>query len=242
MLGLGLVATILITPVMLYVRGARSELSWTERVEMTLSAVKNWREATAAYESWRDLSAENSYLLYYGAPQNVFERMSLVNHVDVLKSGIDRTRRVGFEDLRSAIEKAVPRFLAPEKPRGFSQGERLYCEAGVHCFEGGYATAPLIATGYAGFGWVGVVAYSCFLGLPVLLLLKKSSGWNLNGNIWAIYLLLRVQNNFVEGSSDTYVIMLLRDLPQDLLFLLLISASAGVIASGTRGQRRPVRG
>lgn len=236
-IGVAVVVVVLITPIMLSVRDVRSELSWTQRIETTFNVVRNWRDAITAYEAWRDLSSAKNYLQYYGAPQNVLERMSLVNHVDVLKSGVDRTRQVGIEDLGLAIEKVLPRVLSPEKPRGYSQSSWLYCETGVYCSEAGFDTAPLVAHGYASFGWVGVVVYPLLLGFPVLLLLKKSAGWNLSGNIWAVYLLLRVHNNFVEGGSDAYLIMLLRELPQDLLLLLLISASVGVSALAMRGKR-----
>ena len=212
----------LITPVMLQVRSIRSDLSWTERIDATINAASRWREAIAAYKAWQELSAQDSPFQYYGAPRNVLERMSLVNHVDVLKSGTDRTREVGFEDLSLAVQRSLPRMLAPNKPRGYSEGDWLYCQVGIDCRESGYATAPLIANGYVAFGWVGAFLYPFFLGLPILLIVKKAVGWSIAGNVWAIYMLLLLHDGFVEGSSDAYVTMIVRELPQDLIVLFFI--------------------
>ena len=49
----------------------------------------------------------------------------------------------------------------------------------------------------------------------MLMLLKKIAGWALLGDIWPLYLLLRVHNQFVEGSSKAYVMLnLFRNLPR----------------------------
>lgn len=122
----------------------------------------------------------------------------------------------------------MPRALAPDKPHGYSQGNWLYCKAGVSCLGGGYATVPLIANGYAAFGWAGAVLYPLLLGLAFLLMLKKFVGWNLYRNVWAVYLLLRVHNTFVEGSSAAYVLYIFRSLPQDLIVLLVLAAGVGL--------------
>jgi hypothetical protein len=86
----------------------------------------------------------------------------------------------------------------------------------------------LIGTGYAAFGWFGAFCYSFVLGLAWLVIVKKISGWNLQGHVWAVYLLLRVHNQFVEGSSDAYVGYILRIFPQDLVLLLIVGTLAKV--------------
>jgi hypothetical protein len=68
-----------------------------------------------------------------------------------------------------------------------------------------------------------------------LLIIKKMAGWELHGNIWVIYILLRVHNQFVEGSSDAYLIYMLRSLPQDFVILWIMGAiSSGRILSSWR--------
>lgn len=216
------------TPVFLYVRGSRGDRSWTRQIDVTLEAVAKWPDAFAYYTDYRELLDRQGWFLnYYGSPRNALERMSFLNHVDVLKAGGDSRGGVGFEDLRLSLERAMPRILAPDKPRGYSQGQWLYARMGrIPFLMGGYSTAPLIGTGYAAFGWLGALFYPFFLGLAFLLIVKKISGWNLEGNIWAIYLLLRVHNQFVEGSSATYVVYILRIFPQDLILLWIVAAMA----------------
>jgi hypothetical protein len=130
-----------------------------------------------------------------------------------------------LEDLSLSLERAMPRMLAPDKPREYGQGSWLYERIGLSN-QGPFATAPLIGTGYAAFGWTGTFFYPLILGLAWLLIVKKISGWNLQGNIWVIYLLLRIHDQFVEGSSDAYVLHILRSLPQDLLLLWIVEVVA----------------
>ena len=217
---------IFVTPVFLYVRDSRDDLSWNQRIEATLEMVAKWPEAFAYYQKHRDLADRLGwYLNYYGSPQNVFERMTLVNHVDVLKAGSDSHGNVGLEDLSLSLERAMPRMLAPDKPRDYSQGSWLYERIGLFNL-GPFATAPLIGTGYTAFGWTGAFFYPLVFGFAWILIVKKISGWDLRGNIWAIYLLLRVHDQFVEGSSDAYVLHIFRSLPQDLVLLWILSTVA----------------
>jgi len=161
------------------------------------------------------------FLNYYGSPQNVFERMSHVNHVDVLKTGTDIRGKVGTKDIVDGFEGAMPRVLAPGKSRGYSAGYWLYTYIGIRNV-GPYATTALIGNGYAAFGWMGAFFYPGILGLLWLVVVRKISGFDLRANIWAIYLLLRMHNQFVEGSSGAYFVYILRSLPQDFILLWLI--------------------
>ena len=217
------VIVVFITPVFLYVRNFRGELSWTQRIEATIDAFADWPDAFSFFLENRDLRMRNGWFLnYYGSPQNVFERMSHVNHVDVLKAGTDSRGKVGLQDLTDGVERAVPRVLAPNKPRDYSTGAWLYYHIGVSNVMGGYATAALIGNGYAAFGWMGAFFYPGILGLLWLVVVRKISGFDLRGNIWAIYLLLRIHNQFVEGSSSAYLLYVFRSLPQDFILLWLI--------------------
>ncbi|MGR8998177.1 MAG: hypothetical protein ACU88J_03905 [Gammaproteobacteria bacterium] len=217
------VMVVFITPVFLYVRNFRGELSWTRRIEATIDTFSNWPDAFSFFLKNRDLRMRNGWFLnYYGSPQNVFDRMSHVNHVDVLKAGTDSRGKVGLQDLTDGVERAMPRVLAPNKPRDYSTGAWLYYHIGVSSVMGGYATAALIGNGYAAFGWMGAFFYPGVLGLFWLMVVRKISGFDLRANIWAIYLLLRIHNQFVEGSSGAYFVYILRSLPQDFILLWLI--------------------
>lgn len=216
------VMVVFITPVFLYVRGFRGDLSWTRRIEATIDAFSNWPEAFSAFLKHRDLRARHGWHLnYYGRPENTFERMSHVNHVDVLKTGADIRGKVGTKDIVDSFEGAMPRVLAPEKPKGYSTGYWLYTYLGIHNV-GPYATSALIGNGYAAFGWMGAFFYPGILGLIWLVVVRKISGFDLRANIWAIYLLLRIHNQFVEGSSGDYFVYIFRSLPQDFILLWLI--------------------
>ena len=213
-----------VTPIFLYVRDFRSDLSWNQRIFATFETVGKWSNAFSYYQNKRDLSDRLGwYLNYYGKPHNVFERMTLINHVDVLKVGVDTYGHVGINDLSLSIKKSLPRILSPDKPIANSQGTWLYEQIGLYKISS-FATAPLIGTGYSAYGKIGAFFYPLILGTVWFLMIKKISGWRLQGNVWAIYLLLRIHNQFVEGSSDSYLVHILRIMPQDIVLLLIINA------------------
>lgn len=214
--------SVFITPVFLYVRGFRGDLSWTRRIEATIDAFFNWPDVFSDFLKHGDMSARYGYLNYYGKQENMFERMSHINHVDVLKTGTDNRGNVGVKDIYDGIERAMPRFLAPNKPRGHSTGDWLYVHIGVQNTMGGYATSALIGNGYAAFGWIGAFFYPGILGLLWLMVVRKITGFDIRSNIWAIYLIIRIHNPFVEGSSGAYLVDILRSLPQDFILLWLI--------------------
>jgi hypothetical protein len=214
-----------ITPVMLYVRGMREQLPWRERIDMTVDALKHWDEAQAAFLAFLAAEALSSgfFLEYYGMPNNIFERMSHVNHVDVLISGADRVGTLGTQVLEQAITRALPRFLAPDKPRGYSEGDWIYCKFGVKCLYGNYLTASLIGVGYAAFDGLGAIAFPFFLGLALLLLIRKMTGFSMFRNVWTVFLLITLNNQFVEGGAASYIAIIFRYIPQDFLIMLLLA-------------------
>ena len=217
------VMAVFITPVFLYVRGFRGDLPWTQRIEATIDAFSKWPEAFSAFKKYRDLAARHGWLLnYYGRPEYTFERMSHINHVDVLKNGTDSSGKVGLQDIIDGVERAMPRMLSPNKPKGYSTGAWLYFHIGAHRSINGYSTTALIGNGYAAFGWMGAFFYPVILGLLWLGVVRKMSGFDLRANIWVIYLLIRMHNQFVEGSSGAYLVYILRSLPQDFILLWLI--------------------
>ena len=213
-----------ITPVFLYLRGIRSELSGVQRIEATVDIAINRRnDAVEAFQDYEKAIARDTYglggaLLYYGTPQNILDRVSYINVVDIFKARASPDRRVGIEDLRLAVARAMPSILTPNKPQGFGHGNWLYKNIEI-LNQGSHPTVPLIGAGYLSFGWFGAFLYPLLLATPLLMMIKKISGFNLQNNIWAIYILLRIHNLFVEGASDAYIVLMLRFLPQDLVLI-----------------------
>ena len=121
----------------------------------------HFNEVLAASEK----SNTQFYLHYYGTSQNTFERASLVNQVDVLKSGADRMGRVGAEDLHLAWQRTLPRALNPEEQVGFNQGD---WRRGVL---GGQRSGARLAamTGPGEFAWLHILYVgeaTCTLSAP----------------------------------------------------------------------------
>jgi hypothetical protein len=225
-----LLLVIVLTPGFLYVRDVREDLAFGQRISATFEAIMNGEDAQANYEYYRDLqlSSANYRLNYYGSPNNVFERFSLINHMDIIIHGVGDQEPLGFDMFTLAFERALPRFLAPDKSRLFSEGDWLYCELGMGCSLGGFSTVPLIGVSYASFGWSGVVAIPFMFALLVFLLIKKVMGLSLTNNVGAIYIITAMNNQFVEGGAAQYMVMLFRQIPQDTSVMLVLAIIAGL--------------
>lgn len=227
-----LLLVIVVTPVILHVRSVRDQLTWTQRIAVTIKAASDWRSAVGYYKAIQQLQKQDGfYLDYYGSPQNILDRMGFIDHVDATKSATEKHSTVGTMDLGIALKRALPRIIAPDKHLGYSHGTWLNCRLNIECVEGGYATVPLIANGYAAFGWFGACIYPILLGVGVLLMIKLVSGYHLMHNIWGIYLFIRVHNSFVEGDSATYLQHIIRDIPQDVVVLVTIAFFSGIASS-----------
>ncbi len=233
------IMVVFITPVFLYVRTFRSNHSWRQMITLTWDTATDWQGAVSHYLKYTQFQASHSsFFNYYGAPENVFERMSLVNHVDIAKDGADTYGRLGARYLLPAIEQPIPRFLHSNKLlTTFDQGYLMYGALGLTV--GPFATLPIIGEGYADFGWLGAFCLPLALGSFMLLAIKKVSGFQLHKNIWAVFFLVLVNNQFVEGSSATYVVLLLRTIPQDLVVIWLLGWFSGVSFVKPLGRKGP---
>jgi hypothetical protein len=218
-----------ITPVILYVRTDRDDLAWDKRIGATAAALANWGEAKSAFIAFQGAEALSSgfFMRYYGTPNNIFERFSHINDTDVLITGADRTGKLGFEVIDRSVQHALPRLLVPDKPIDYSEGDWVYYEYGGMYRYGNFLTAPLIGVGYASYGWLGVFVFPFMLGSAIFLLIKKTVGFNLQKNVWVIYTIIAVNNQFVEGGASSYAAMILRQLPQDTIIMLFFAGLIG---------------
>jgi len=220
---------VLITPVILFIRHTRGDLAWGERITATAAAVVNWEEAESAFLEYQGKVALSSgfFMRYYDTPTSVFERLSHINDTDVLIAGADRNGKLGFEVIDRAIQYALPRLFVPDKPIDYSEGSWIYSEyEGVYHY-GKFQTAPLIGVGYASFGWIGVFFFPLIFGSAIFLLIKKTVGFDILGNVWVIYTFISINNPFIEGGTWSYMAMILRQLPQDTIIMLFFAALIG---------------
>lgn len=216
------VFSLFVTPVLLYVRGFRSHLGWSQRVALTVHAAENWRATLLHYRAVTDIGEHPAWFLdYYGAPENVLQRVSLVNHVDAVKGASDGYGRLGARYLLLSFNQAIPRIFNPDKLQGCSLGCLEFRALGFPS-AGPYSTLPLIGEGYADFGWIGAFCFPLFLGFAMLIVTKKLSGWDLHNNVWAIFFLIIVSNPYVEGTLSQYSVLILRTIPQDLLVIWIL--------------------
>ena len=221
---------VIITPVFLFTRGFRDDLNWKERISFTIKTFAGWKEADVALlEYWHRVSLRRGFdLSYYGKPANLLERVSLVNNTDLFMNGADNIGVLKFEVINQAVEYSLPRFFAPDKPADYSEGDWLhYYYTGEYRY-GNFLSSPLIGVGYVSFGWIGVFVFPLFVGTMVFLIVKKATSLDIRSNIWAIFILVSISNAFIEGGMRANVAVILRQLPQEIIVMVLISVFVGV--------------
>ncbi|MCL1926182.1 MAG: hypothetical protein FWF95_03475 [Syntrophorhabdaceae bacterium] len=224
---------IIITPVFLVVRNFREDLGWKERIFFTMQVFTRLDEANDSYSKYLYmLDAEaltgKFYLNYYEMPNNLLERVSLVNNTDLFMDGANSIGYVKFEVIGRAIKFALPRFFVPDKPVDYSEGDWLhYYYTGEYRY-GNFLSSPLVGVGYVSFGWVGVFVFPLFISIIMFLIIKKATGLDIQNNVWAIFILASINNTFVEGGFQGNMAVILRVLPQEIIVMMIISIFIGI--------------
>jgi hypothetical protein len=215
------------SPIFLAARNTRDGSTVEGRLKATLEYALSLGDAAAASDDadygLLVLNPSAFLLRYYGEPTKIFERLSHVNHVDVFVNATDSAGQIGAEVIERAIETTLPRFLSPDKKTDSSEGDWFYCELGIHCVDGGFGTAALIAASYVAFGWLGVAVLPMGFAASILLILKKGCGLDVSQNVWAIFMLVIVNNSFVESGISGYLVLGLRQIPQYIVLLAILS-------------------
>jgi hypothetical protein len=222
----------IITPVFLTVRVSRENLRWDDRLAVTLTAVANWKQTLAEYDSTTHTRSDH-HLQYYGSPNNVFERASFVNHVDSMILAAELIGHLGPEDLSRSWAKSLPRFLSPDKQDLVNHGDWINCALDIRCSSLSNASVPLIANAYAAFGWLGVIVYPVIFGSIFLVAIKKATGLVLSSNVWAVFLLIVSHNPFVEGTTSAYFGHVIRSIPQSVILMMLLAWLSAALTPAT---------
>jgi len=226
--GAVLLMILVVTPLTLYVRGQVYGASLSQRAAIVVDAIKNWDKVTAAYDAFNSgHDTPQLYLNYYGGPQNTLERMSHINHTDVIKDAADKGQMLGWQDLKESLDRTLPTAIASDKHSDYSSGDLFYCKLHVACGYGNRASLPLIAAGYGAFGWSGAFFYPLLLATPFFLLLNKLGGPSIRENMWALYFFVDAQWGFAEGGSDYYMLALLRYIPEYMIVFGILTIITG---------------
>jgi len=220
--GIALAVLVVATPVYLAVRAVRSDLSLPDRINLTMNLLKsssnvNIEDISSAYEA---INKEQTFFSYYGPGLgNLVDRVSFVYDTDMMISGADHTHKIGFSIFRQAFSRVLPRIFESSKPFDYGEGDWIYNRIGIPILYGNFITAPLIGVSYSAFGWWGVFILPMLVTIPLVLMVKKISGLGLRNNVWSIFFFIIMMNPLVEGGLNSYLVFLLRTLPQYLILI-----------------------
>ena len=225
-------AVVVIFPLINLMRGSNVATfggrSMKERTIMEkLESIKVFFESqdlSTYLESYEDGSRQDSshypYFGNTGSYGTLLERVGTVQHVDIIKSGIDSNGELGIWPAGWAFQHAVPRVLNGEKNQD-SMCDIMFGHAG-HLPKGfkNDLTLGLVGGSYAMFGWYGVAMMP--FGLFTLFFLQQRL-WagNSTANLWAIVLLIDSFNPFTETEPSLFIEHLIREFPLHFLALYL---------------------
>jgi len=215
---------VVLSPIFLYIRAFRENANWKDRIILPIEALGNWRDVEEhLYDyNYRMSNKDNYSFGYYGIPVNFIERFSLVGNTDMLIKGANNIGFLGFEVVNHAIKYATPRFFVPDKPIDYSEGDWMqYMYVGDYMY-GSFLLVSLIGVSYVSCGWIGVFVFPLIAGLCVFFLIKKIHGLNITNNIWAIYMFVIINNQFVEGGAWANAAIIFRQIPQVAIIMLIM--------------------
>jgi hypothetical protein len=158
---------------------------------------------------------------YYGEPTNVMNRFSYVALVDAIYFRAERQVPLGLSALDEIYSRVVPGFLVNKEPKAYGYGDWLSWELAIFLPPlKTFTNFGLPMEGYAVAGTLGFVLFPTLVLFPLLLVLSRVSSLRLPYPS-SLVLFGALQWSIVEGTSDTYVVMLTRAIPILLVGLKL---------------------
>ena len=171
----------------------------------------------------------------------------MVQHVDIIKSGIDSNGELGIWPAGWAFQHAVPRVLNGEKTQD-AMCDVMFAHAGI--LPRGFKndlTLGMVGGSYAMFGWVvsrsiPFVLFTCFM------IQQRLWAGNSTANLWAIVLLIDSFNAFTEAEPSMFIEHLIREFPLHFVALYFTHQIACTVlrffpgkrlSSGNSANRRP---
>jgi hypothetical protein len=227
--GLGL-ALVVIFPLINLMRASNSSSfggrSMKERtIVEKLDSIKVFfetQELSAYLESYEDGARQaSSHYPYFGNTGSYgtfLERVGMVQHVDIIKSGIDSNGELGIWPAGWAFQHAVPRVLNGEKTQD-AMCDMMFAHAGI--LPKGFKndlTLGMVAGSYVMYGWSGVVTIP-FILFTCFFLQQRLWAGNSTTNLWAIVLLVDFFNAFTEAEPSFFIEHRIREFPLHFLAL-----------------------
>jgi hypothetical protein len=205
--------------------GGRSmkERTMVERLE-SMRVFFESHDLLTYLQTYEDGSRQDSshypYFGNTGSYGTVLERVGMVQHADIIKSGIDSNGELGIWPALWAFQHAVPRVVNGEKTQD-SMCDLMFAHAGI--LPKGFKndlTLGMAAGSYAMFGWCGVatipfVLFTCFF------LQQRLWAGHTTANLWAIVLLVDSFNPFTETEPSLFIEHLIREFPLHFLALYM---------------------
>jgi hypothetical protein len=249
--GLGLtIAVLVIFPLINLMRqsdnsrfGGRSmkERTMQERLDsmrVFFESADLWTYLQGYEDGSRQASLHYPYFGNTGTSGTLLERLGMVQHVDIIKSGIDSNGELGIWPAAWAFQHAVPRVVNGEKTQD-AMCDIMFAHAGI--LPKGFKndlTLGMVGGSYVMFGWFGVATIPFVLFVCFFVQQRLWAG-NSVANLWAIVLLLDSFNPFTEAEPSLFIEHLIREFPLHFMALFLTHQIAClVLLFSSRPSRR----
>jgi hypothetical protein len=198
----------------------RTIMERIESMQVFFETQNLWNHLETYEDGSRQDGSHYPYFGNTGSYGTILERVGMVQHADIIKSGIDSNGELGIWPALWAFQHAVPRVLNGEKTQD-SMCDLMFAHAGV--LPKGLKndlTLGMVGGSYVMFGWYGVALLPFFL-FTCFFLQQRVWGGSSTANLWAIVLLIDSFNAFTETEPSLFIEHLIREFPLHFLALYI---------------------
>ena len=191
-----------------------------ESIKVFFESQDLWTYLETYEDGSRQDSSHYPYFGNTGSYGTLLERVGMVQHVDIIKSGIDSNGELGIWPAGWAFQHAVPRVLNGEKNQD-AMCDLMFSHAGI--LPKGFKndlTLGMVGGSYAMFGWYGVTLMPLVL-FTLFFLQQRLWAGRSTANLWAIVLLIDSFNSFTETEPSLFIEHLIREFPLHFLALFI---------------------
>jgi hypothetical protein len=201
-------------------------------------------------EDWSYLQSAPDTTLYSQAPVSyvgsgdpLVGRFVLIAFTDVVVDSVDHYGPLGWGLVTAGFESIIPSFIDPDKTR-LTMNNYLTWYYGLGSW--GVVGDPaigLFGDSYAVAGLATVMLLP-FLFMGLVLFELQLTGTRIGGNFMGVIMTLFCLHSFGEDDCQGFVGLILRAIPQEMLWILGVFLCAGYLATARGAWRRlgPTRG
>lgn len=194
------------------------ELSLSQRVDF-ISNLISGRGMKGIYQA---MEARFNYQYYPDLHSPLVDNLGMVEDVDVVLDGINKSNTIGWQPVPLAFQSSTPHFLMPDKVPEVDVDFIAYKIGLISHLFSIRQSMGVFGVSYAMFMWPGWMMITFILLFLYFLMIRKLLYPYMIGNIFGIYILMKYAPVFSEAGVENLLENMLRGIPLDVISILII--------------------